>query len=252
MTATERRQAIQAILNVRDSVRVVELSERLHVSEVTIRKDIAVLEEQGYLQRTHGGVVPAERFDPRYSLSARKGANPAIKAAIAARAREILHHGETIYIDSGSTCAAFAASIAEMELRVITNSLDVLTVLADRSTISLMALGGSYRHDAGSFIGPWTNLTMAQVQVDHAFIGTTGISLEGRFSAQNSIESEVKRHAISSARTAVVLAERQKIGVQAFSVFAEPNDIGVLVTDADEEECRRFESFGIHVIQVKG
>lgn len=252
MTATERRQAIRAILNVRDSVRVVELSERLHVSEVTIRKDIVILEEQGYLQRTHGAVVPAERFDPRFSLSARKDANTGSKAAIAAGAREILHHGETVYIDSGSTCAAFASTIAEMELRVVTNSLDVLTLLADRASISLMALGGSYRHDAGSFIGPWTNLTLAQVQVDHAFLGASGVSLEGRFSAQNSIEAEVKRHAIASARTVVVLVDRRKIGVQAFSVFAEPQEIGVLVTDADEEECRRFESFGIHVIHVKG
>lgn len=252
MTATERRQAIRAILNVRDSVRVTELSERLHVSEVTIRKDIAVLEEQGYLQRTHGGVVPAERFDPRYSLDARRSANPAIKGAIADAASLMPQHGETVYIDSGSTCAAFAARIAEMELRVVTNSLDVLTLLADRPNISLMALGGSYRHDAGSFIGPWTNQTFSLVQVDHAFLGATGVSREGRFSAQNSIEAEVKRHAIAAARTAVVLADGRKVGVQAFSVFANPEEIGVLVTDAEDKDCDRFESLGIHVIRVKG
>ncbi len=252
MTAPERRRAIQAILNVRDSVRVAELSERLHVSEVTIRKDLVILEEQGYLRRTHGGVVPAERFEPSHALVARRSTFPAAKQAIASAAVGLIQHGETIYIDSGSTCAALAEALADMELRILTNSLDVLNLLADRPNISLMVLGGSYRHDAGSFIGPWTTRLLATVQIDHAFLGATGVSSDGRFSSQNSIESEVKRSAIAAARTAVVLADRQKLGVHAFSVFAGPEDVGVLITDASADESAQFEALGIHVIQTKG
>jgi DeoR/GlpR family transcriptional regulator of sugar metabolism len=250
VTSSERRQAVLAILNARDGVRVADLAARLQVSDVTIRKDLALLEEQGYVKRTHGGAVPAERFEPEHALPTRHGTNRDRKAALARRARALVSHGETIFIDSGSTCAAFAGEITDMELRVVTNSLDVLTILADRPNISLLVVGGSYRHDAGSFIGPWAERSLGTVQFDHAFIGATGISLEGRFSAQNGLESQVKSAAIAVARTSIVIADGSKIGVQAFSVFAGPGEITTLVTDGTEEQCRPLEETGLHVIRL--
>ena len=250
MASLERRQAILSILNVRDTIRVAELSERLAVSDVTIRKDLAFLEEQGYLERTHGGAVLAERMEPHWTLSARSKTRTGAKRTIAAEARGMIHHGETIYLDSGSTCTAVASEVADMELRVVTNSLQVLNRLADRPGISLFVVGGSYRHDAGSFIGPWADSAIRSVQVDHAFLGATGVSNTGRFSSQNNIESQFKRSVIATARRSIALVDRSKIGVQAFSVFADAGDIGVLVTDADADQCRRLEQAGLHVIRV--
>lgn len=250
MTSSERRQAVLAILNARDRVRVAELATRLEVSDVTIRKDLALLEEQGYLKRTHGGAVPAERFDPSRALPARKGRNTLAKERLADHARELVSHGETVFIDSGSTCSALAKRLTEMELRVVTNSLEVLGILADQPNISLHVVGGSYRHDQGSFIGPWALGSLETVQFDHAFLGTAGISWEGRFSSENSLESQVKRAAIGVARTSIVVADASKIGVQAFSVFAGPGEITTLVTDATDEQCHALEATGLYVIQV--
>lgn len=246
--SSERRQAILTILKVRDSIRVAELRERLGVSEVTIRKDLAFLEDQGFLTRTHGGAVPAERSDPRLSVVARARTSQEEKAAIARAARELIQHGETIFLDSGTTTAALAELITEMELRVVTNNVRVLNTLIDRSGIALFMIGGSYRHDSGSFIGPWAEENLRRVHLDHAFMGATGISRDGRFSARNSIEAGTKRAAIAAARTAVVLADRTKLGIQAFSIFAEARDVSVLVTDADRESCAPLEALGIHVI----
>jgi DeoR/GlpR family transcriptional regulator of sugar metabolism len=250
VTSSERRQAVLAILKARDSVRVAELSTRLAVSDVTIRKDLALLEEQGYLRRTHGGAVPAERFDPNLSLPARQAVNQERKRRIALCARDLISHGETIFLDSGSTCTAIAEAVADMELRVVTNSLDTLTLLAERPNISLLVVGGSYRHDAGSFIGPWAERSIGSVQFDHAFLGATGISADGRFSSQNSLESQVKTAAITAARTSIVVADASKIGVQAFSVFAGPEDISTLITDADHACCRALEDAHVHVVRV--
>ena len=250
MASLERRQAILSILNVRDTIRVAELSERLEVSDVTIRKDLAFLEEQGYLERTHGGAVLAERVEPHWTLSARSKTRTEAKHAIAAEARTMISHGETIYLDSGSTCAALAHEVAGMELRVVTNSLQVLNRLADQPGIALFVVGGSYRHDAGSFIGPWADSAIRSVQLDHAFLGATGVSNAGRFSSQNNIESQFKRSVIATARSSIALVDRSKIGVQAFSVFAEAEEIGVLVTDAAADQCRRLEEAGLHVIRV--
>ena len=137
-----------------------------------------------------------------------------------------------------------------MELRVVTNSLDILTVLAERPNISLLVVGGSYRHDAGSFIGPWAERSIGSVQFDHAFLGATGISEDGRFSSQNSLESQVKAAAIAASRTSIVVADASKIGVQAFSVFAGPEDISTLITDADHACCSALEDAHVHVIRV--
>lgn len=250
--SSERRQAILTILKVRDSIRVAELRERLGVSEVTIRKDLAFLEDQGFLTRTHGGAVPAERSDPRLSVVARARTSQEAKVAIARAARELIQHGETIFLDSGTTTAALAELITEMELRVVTNNVRVLNTLIDRSGIALFMIGGSYRHDSGSFIGPWAEENLRRVHLDHAFIGATGISREGSFSARNSIEAMTKRAAIAAARTTVVMADRTKLGVHAFSIFADAPDVAVLVTDADSESCRPLEDLGIHIISVAG
>jgi DeoR/GlpR family transcriptional regulator of sugar metabolism len=87
------------------------------------------------------------------------------------------------------------------------------------------------------------------VQFDHAILGTTGISLDGRFSSQNSLESQVKAAAIAASRTSIVVADGDKIGVQAFSVFAGPEDISILITNGSEEECRALEAAKVHVIR---
>ena len=248
---SRRRDAIMAILTARHTVRVAELRERLDVSEVTIRKDLAFLEDAGLLRRIHGGAELAEQRRPDRQLPARRRSNTDVKRLIARRAAALVTHGETIYIDSGSTCALLAEAVRDLEIRVVTNSLDVLNALADRSSASLFVIGGSYRQNAGSFIGPWAAANLASVQLDHAFLGTTGVSDTGAFSSQNSIESEVKATAIRRAATAVVLADRSKIGVQAFSIFAEPADIDLLITDADLTVRRRFETLGIHVLGVE-
>ena len=238
-------------MKARDGVRVAELSDRLNVSDVTIRKDLAVLEEQGFLRRTHGGALPVEHFDPSHSLPARSARKQGAKQRLAEAARDLVSHGETIYIDSGSTCAAVGRAVADIELRVVTNSLDILTILSDRPNISLLAIGGSYRHDAGSFIGPWAERSLGSVQIDHAFLGTTGISEDGRFSSQNSLESQIKSAAIAAARTTIVVADIDKIGVHAFSVFAGPDDVTTLITDASAEQCRVLEAAGLHVLRVE-
>jgi len=251
MTGQERRHAILSIVKIRNSVRVGELADRLTVSDVTIRKDLATLEEMGLVERTHGGVMLAEKSDDRTVLRARRLQNEDAKCIIAASARELLNHGETVFIDSGSTCAHLAALVREMELRVVTNSLDVMVALADRPGIALHATGGNYRQGGGSFIGPFAEEMIGRMNFDHAFLGTTGLSWDGRFSSQNTIESQSKRAVIAVTRTVVVLCDRSKVGNDAFSVFATAEDVDIVVSDIDDAGRNRLEDAGIHVIQAK-
>ncbi|MFO8043519.1 MAG: DeoR/GlpR family DNA-binding transcription regulator [Alkalispirochaeta sp.] len=250
MTGLERRQTITTILKKRGSLRVTEMSERLGVSEVTLRKDLATLEEMGVLERPHGGAVLADQTDVGGLLSTRKRSASEAKQSIARAARSLLSHGETVYIDSGSTCTELARLVTDMELRVVSNALDILVMLADRPGIALHATGGAFRHHAGSFIGPDAEDVVSRMHFDHAFLGATGVSQDGRCSSQNSIEAQLKRRAIASAATSVILADATKIGRNAFSEFSTMSEIDILITDAaaDMNTVAAFRQDGLDVI----
>lgn len=234
MPLQDRHEDILRILELRERVSVSELTDRLGVSEVTVRKDLSVLEEHGHLVRTRGGARLAQdraRLEP---IERRLAARAGIKEAIATAASSLAREGETIYLDSGSTCLALARLVRNMDLRVVTNSLDVLEELADAESIVLHATGGSFRRDARSYIGPLAVDAVRRFHFDRAFVGTSGLTVEGVFSSQNAIESEVKRSVIGQTARTIVVTDSSKIGQTAFSIFARPEQVHMVVTDAGE------------------
>lgn len=248
MALNPRRDRILRILAHRKQISVGELTERLGVSEVTIRKDLARLQNEGLLVRTHGGAALAEDRDRNRSLTVRRQEELGAKRGIARTAAELVRDGDTIFIDSGSTCNLLAEYLREMDLHVVTNSLDVLVSLQERPGVHLICIGGSLRREAGSFIGPNALEGLSKYRVDTAFLGTTGFSRDGVFSSQNVIESEVKRRALQVASRNVVLADRTKFGTQAFSVFATAAEVDVVVMDADPETAAAVESLGLELL----
>jgi DeoR family transcriptional regulator of aga operon len=249
VTWNERHDDILKILGLRKNVNVSELTKRLNVSEVTIRKDLSFLEDMGYLMRTRGGALLAEERDIKLSLKERSKENPETKKRIAFKAREFLHEGDTIYLDSGSTCRELARCLKDMNLRVVTNSIDVIFELADAPGIALYSIGGSYRKEAGSFIGPLSIDALGNFQFDTAFLGTSGFSREGAFSSQNIIESQVKKSAISMAERTVILTDASKYGRCAFSVFARSEDIDAVIIEREAEVLKEeLEKMNIEII----
>ena len=127
----ERHDEILKILSNRGKVSVQEFTGRLGVSEVTIRKDLSILEETGFLIRTRGGATLAADKDLIRPITVRRKEHLEEKKAIARKAREFIQEGDTIYLDSGSTAVSLAALIKDMSLRVVTNSVDIVLALAD-------------------------------------------------------------------------------------------------------------------------
>jgi DeoR/GlpR family transcriptional regulator of sugar metabolism len=230
----DRHEDILRILELRERVSVVELTERLGVSEVTVRKDLSLLEEHGHLIRTRGGARLAQDRSRNQSIEHRLSTRPTTKEAIGAAASQFVREGETIYIDSGSTCLAIARHIRRMDLRVVTNSLDVMNELTDAPSIVLHATGGSFRRDARSLIGPLAVDSVRRFHFDRAFLGSSGVSADGVFSSQNAIESDLKRAVIAQAKRVIVVTDGSKIGTRAFSIFARSRDVHMVVTDGEE------------------
>ncbi len=248
MAHIPRHDEILSIVSRLRSVTVGELTERLNVSEVTIRKDLSILEDMGAVVRTHGGAKLAEDRNAIRPLATRLGEHTEEKQAISARAKKLVSEGDTVYIDTGSTCLYLARHISDMNIRVVTNSLDVMNVLADAPGVSLISIGGGYRKEAGSFLGPAAEEMIRSFRIETCFIGATGISKDGAFSAQNVFESQLKRLVLSVSKRRVVLADSSKFDRTAFSVYAEPGDVDVLIVDSGFEHADELSKRGIEVI----
>lgn len=243
-----RHDEILNIISRLRNVSVQELTDRLNVSEVTIRKDLTFLEEMGSVIRTHGGAKLAQDRALLRTLRTRMQEHLQAKRAVAERARELVNEGDTIYIDSGSTCYCLAEWIKGMALRVLTNSIDVMAALADDPAVSLFSIGGSYRKEAGSFLGPIAEENVRRFQIETCFIGTTGISEDGAMASQNVFESQLKRQVMAISQRKVILADSSKYRTGAFSVFARADEIDLLITDAGFDSTADLS--GLEIIRV--
>ena len=250
MALIDRHDKILKSIELLRTVSVQELKDRLDVSEVTIRKDLSFLEDQGLILRTHGGARMAQDVNRMRNLNLRERENSEAKRAIAFRAALIIQDGDTVYLDSGSTCQALAEEFrnAGRSLRIITNALPIMNILAGCESVSLYTIGGSFRRDAGSFVGPLSLANLGDYQIETGFVGATGFDETGVFSSQNVIESQLKTQVLASSNRRVILADSTKAGVRAFSVFARPGDVDILITDSRCPYCSRLKEAGLEVI----
>ncbi|MBN1647954.1 MAG: DeoR/GlpR transcriptional regulator [Spirochaetales bacterium] len=250
MSINPRHEEILTLLHKLRFISVGQLTERLGVSTVTIRKDLTILEEQGFLLRTHGGAKLAENRMIITALPHRRNQNRDRKLRICEKACDFIREGDSIYIDAGTTTALLAALIRDRSLKVLTNSLEVMTELAGAADISLVAAGGNYRRDGNSFIGPIAQETIRQFQITTCFMGTTAFSGEAVFSAQNIIESQLKKTVLSVSSRKIILTDSSKYNADAFCVFARPEDIDILITDSDFNDVKKLEQTGLEIITV--
>jgi len=244
---TRHDDIIRLVTKMRE-ISVQTLTERFGVSEATIRKDLTLLEEMGYLVRTHGGALLAEDRKREAPLASRQEKHLREKLAIAAKAREFVREEDTIYLDSGSTCVCIAREIADMNLRVVCHSLGIYEALKNSPGISLYSLGGSYRKDAESFIGPLAVENLKKFQIETCFIGTASFNEAGIFSSQNIIEAQLKSEALKTCRRRIIVADHSKFGSFGFSVFAKPGDFDILITDSGLPEAYKLRDLGIEVV----
>jgi len=243
----------EKILNLIQNFRhisVADLTERLGVSQVTIRKDLTKLEDLGLIIRNHGGARLAQSVKPIPPIISRKRTFYEQKDRITSRAVQLIEEDDSVCIDAGATNLLLAEKLTSSQIRVISNSLDVLNILASSIDVTLTAIGGNFRASAGSFIGPQAEDSINQLQFDIAFIGTTGITARGEFLTQNAIEGRLKKDMLKAARRKVILADSSKFEARAFAKFANADLIDILIIDKGFTHTEQFRDLGIEVITV--
>jgi len=250
MGRNPRHEKILSLLQNFRQITVADLTERLNVSQVTIRKDLTSLEEQGLILRSHGSARLAQAVNQISTVSTRKDLYYDEKDRITSKALELIQEGDSVCIDASSTNLLLAKKVTSMQIRVITNSLEIMSNLSRSRDLTLTTIGGNFRREAGSFIGPLAEDAVNQLQYDIAFIGATGISAEGEFLTHNTIEGKLKNAMLKAAKRKVILADSSKFEARSFSKFANADLIDILITDSGFTEIELFRKLGIEVLTV--
>lgn len=227
----ERFEQIKAILLKERQVKVADLSNRLSVSEVTIRKDLAELEKLGFLLRRYGGAILAENPQQIISYLRKLNVQSEEKTIIAKMAASMIRDGENLILDAGSTTLTLARELRGRKARIVTNSLAIADELLDIPEILVEVTGGSLRKTSGALIGSWACKILEEVRVDKVFLGCSGFDPERGFSSENAVEAETKRKMLSCGGEKIILADHTKFARPAFANFAALNEIDTLITD---------------------
>ncbi len=215
----------------RGSVSVIDLTHRLNVSEMTIRRDLADLEKEGVIRRVHGGAVSSRgrSFEP--SLLLRESQHREEKALIGKLAAELVSDGDSIALDIGSTALQVAINlIGRHNLTVITPSLKIANVLANQPDIRLILPGGIVRHGELSLTGDLAQRAFEGLFVDRLFLGVGAIHSRNGLTEYNWDDALVKQAMVKSAKEVVLIADPSKFEKVAFASVAPLNAAHMLIT----------------------
>ncbi|MCH2449910.1 MAG: DeoR/GlpR family DNA-binding transcription regulator [Gracilimonas sp.] len=254
MTVTERHEKILHELKENGKVSVQKLSDELDVSEVTIRKDLRVLEDKVLLFRTHGGATQTNPYTSDRPVSEKEKMQAEEKNAIAKKAVELIGDNDSIILASGTTILAVARKIhPEKKLNVITSALNVSLELSQHENVEVLQLGGQLRQSSTSVIGPYAEQFMEGITCGILFLGVDGIDLDHGLTTSNLMEASLNQKFIEVAQHTIVVADHTKFGKRGFSRICSLDKVQHIITDAgvDPQLITKLEDAGIQITVAK-
>ncbi len=230
MLAAQRKQTILEMLEKEGSVRTISLSERLEVTDETIRRDLDLLAAENLVERTHGGAIRVMRDVSELPYDARRVRNLAEKKAVAREAAKLLEPGDTIYMDASSTSLQMAGLLGDKPLRVITNAHLILNLLSQHDRIKLISTGGNLNRRNYGFEGPAALRALERYRIDKVFCSGNGIDAKFGLTEINEWQSHLKEVAMGRSSHNCFLADSSKLGVHSTFCFGSCADLHHLIT----------------------
>jgi DeoR/GlpR family transcriptional regulator of sugar metabolism len=236
------------------------LSGKFGVSAATIRRDLRILEEQGRLERTHGGAVSEEILvsspPPVLAREKRRNLRAAQKEQMAHYvARELIQNGDNIALGGGTTVAALVPLLAgKSDLTVVTNGLattaELYLALRHHNDANILCCGGILRLVSSTFVGPVAEEFFRGLHVNKLFLSATGLTEETGVTDPSVLETQVKRAMIAAADQVIIVMDSSKFGVRSLVTVLPIAGIDILVTD-DEIPARFNEMLAAHGVDVR-
>ena len=231
MKQTQRHDAIVELVSKQGYVSTEELVEHFKVSPQTIRRDLNELAEQNKIHRHHGGATqPSSSVNAAYHE--RKSMWSDEKRRIARRVAALIPDGATLFIDIGTTPEAVAHELLEHKnLRIVTNNLNVATLLMAKDDFRLILAGGEVRSRDGGIVGEATLDFISQFRLDYGILGISGIDTDGSLLEFDYHEVRTKRAIIENSRCVMLVTDHSKFGRNAMVNLGNMGLIDCLFTD---------------------
>lgn len=253
MIPVERQQAILDLLDKKQSVQVNDLVALFAVSEMTIRRDLDILERKGLLRRVHGGAVSnrGRSYEPPFML--RSSANVEAKQRIGRAAAQLVKNGDSLMLDVGTTTLEVARNLKDhQDLSVITPSFHIAATLVEHPDIRLILTGGILRRGELSLVGHLAERAIQDFYVDKLFMGVGGVDFKAGFTEFNLEDTLVKQAMLRQAKDITVVVDSSKFGHVALNAIAPLQAADRIITDTGipAEIGEEIEALGIDLILV--
>ncbi len=250
MKQEERKKYILRTLQEHEKVSLQELSKKFRVSEMTIRRDFNELEKMGLLIRKYGGAITTEAAESLFSFNRRAETNGPQKQKICSAAQAFIEDGDIIFIDCGTTLFRLASLVKNRRIRVITNSLPVVSELIGSTTVKLTVVGGNLDSHRQALYGQVAQRTIREFSADKAFLGADGISLKHGLSSYDEKEAMITRTMAEQAGKVYLLCDSSKVEKDSYFRFAPVTLVDCLITDemTNPDLIEAYQRQGIQII----
>jgi DeoR/GlpR family transcriptional regulator of sugar metabolism len=233
--AQQRQALILEHLGRAGGVRVSDLVQILGVSDMTVRRDLEVLEQRGLLDKVHGGAtLRRDGSTDEPGFQAKSVRELVEKDAIGRRAVELVEPGSAVAVTAGTTTYTLARHLAQVpDITVVTNSIPVANVFFEADDLGqTVLLTGGLRTVSDALVGPVAVAALHDLHVDVLFMGVHGMDTSAGFTTPNLMEADTNRAMVAAAGRLVVVADHTKWGIVGLSRIARLQDATVLVTDS--------------------
>ncbi|MFF2998180.1 DeoR/GlpR family DNA-binding transcription regulator [Streptomyces sp. NPDC057950] len=252
MMSAERLKKIADAVGETGRLSVAELAELTGASEMTIRRDLELLADQGVLERYRGGArsLLLRGEEPPFALRAQGGLE--VKRRLAVEVAALIADGESVVVDSGTTCLEVARALHRRRLTVMPLSLHAANALTGAPRLQLLLPGGEPRVGELALTGPLTEASLAALRFDTAVIGCCGLTVADGLTAYDLADAAIKRAAIASARRVIAVTESAKLSRTALAFVTPASALHAVVTDrsAPDDETEALTAAGVVVRRV--
>lgn len=250
MYAIERKQKIIEYVKLHHIASVASLAKEFGVHEATIRRDLSMIENEGILRRTHGGVMLAHDINSEPEFADRAMERVEEKEKIGKLAAVFINDGDNIILDSGTTTLQLVKHLQKFsQLNVITNDINIAAELRNYSNLKVFVTGGMLTPESFMLNGMHTNEMLRSLKVHKAFIGSPAFHAKEGVSHFDEHLVPAKKEMIRSAGEVIVMADHTKLGRISLHNVAPVHEVQYLVTDnnAEKEQIKQFQEAGIQV-----
>ncbi len=249
----ERREHILQQLNTNGKIEIEDLVNELNVSAMTIRRDLAYLEETDQIIRTHGGAILNKPLVVESSFRTKEGKFNDRKRAIAEKAVQFIQDHSTILLDSGTTTLEIAKLLKEKTtITVVTNDIKIAAELLD-TDVKVIVTGGELQNTIGTLFGPLTEQMLRGIHVDLFFLGAHAIHSRAGVTAPTFEKAAIKKLMIAASEKTWLVADSSKFDQKSLTKVCDLNHIHGLITDEHiSDETEKMLNEYLEVITVEG